>query len=114
MGNSMSRGGASSPVLHTVGQGFESRLCQGLSLAGSRWSDIIGSSLRGRGEDLATYISALQAPRAQLRQSGERMRLGEGVSLYGIARSYWGLQGRGVFGGSNSMGGRGVIEEMWV
>ena len=42
------------PMLRTEGQGFESRLCQGLSLAGSRWSDLIGSSLQGRGEDSAT------------------------------------------------------------
>ena len=35
---------------------IESRLCQGLSLAGSRWSDIIGSSLHGRGEDSATWM----------------------------------------------------------
>ena len=30
------------------------RLCQGLSFACSRWSDVIGSSLRGRGEDSAS------------------------------------------------------------
>ena len=39
------------PMLCTEGWGFESRLCQGLGLAGSSWSDIIGSSLQGRGED---------------------------------------------------------------
>ena len=38
------------------------------------------------------------------------MRLGEGVSLYGIARSYWGCQGRGVCGDSKWHGG--VIEEI--
>ena len=43
-----------SPMLRPEGRGLESRLCQGLSLAGSRRSDIIGSSLRGRGEDSAT------------------------------------------------------------
>ena len=40
-------------MLHTEGRGFISRLSQGLSLACSRWSDIIGSSLRGRGGGLS-------------------------------------------------------------
>ena len=35
-------------------RGLESRLCQRLSLAGSSWSDIIGSPFQGRGEDSAT------------------------------------------------------------
>ena len=87
----------------TEGRGFESSLCQGLSLAGSRCSDIIGPSLQGRGGGLSNLRSPLQkAPWAPgvtaIRLKW--MRLGEGVSLYGITRSCWGRQGRGVCGGS--------------
>ena len=52
--------GAGSPMLRTEGRGLESRLCQGLSLAGSRWSDIIGSSLRGRGGGLSNLDSRIR------------------------------------------------------
>ena len=71
-------------MLRTEGRGLESHLCQGLCLAGSRWSDIIGSSLHGRGEDSATWIAALEPEphmSLELWQTGERMRLGEGGSL---------------------------------
>ena len=44
---------------------FQSRLCRGLSSAGSRWSDVIGSSLRARGGGLGrAQIAAFSAPRA--------------------------------------------------
>ena len=76
-----------------LGQASATHLCQGLSLAGSRWTQQLRSPHYKR-------LGCLE-----LRQSGERMRLGEGVSLFRIARSYWGRQGRGVCGGSNSMGG---------
>ena len=56
----------------------------------SRWSDIIGLSLRGR-EDSATYKSAS----ADRREEPAWRRLW----------FYWGRQGRGVCRGSNSMGG---------
>ena len=48
-------------MLRTEGRGLESRLGQGLSLAGSRWSDIIGSSLRGRGGGLSNLVALLSA-----------------------------------------------------
>ena len=50
-----------SPMLRTEGRGLESRLCQGLSLAGSRWSDIIDSSLRGRGGRLSNLDSRIRS-----------------------------------------------------
>ena len=51
--------------------------------AGSRWSDIIGSSLQGRGEDSATWMPNITKHLGllELRQMGERMRLEEDVSL---------------------------------
>ena len=52
-------------MLRTEGRGFGPRLRQGLSLAGSSWSDIIGLSLRGRGGGLGNLRSPhYKAPRA--------------------------------------------------
>ena len=56
----------SSLLLHTKGRGLESQPCQWLSLTGSRGCGIIGSPLRGRGEDSAgdssPHFSAPQVP----------------------------------------------------
>ena len=58
------KSGAGLPRLRPERRGFANpAYCQGLSLDGSCRSDTIGSSLRGRGEDSATSIAALEAPR---------------------------------------------------
>ena len=49
------------PMLRTEGWGLESPPLPRLSLAGSRWSDIIGSSLRGRKGGLSNLDSHIRS-----------------------------------------------------
>ena len=70
-------------MLRTEGRGFESRLWQGL--AGSRWewqNWLVTPRERGGLSNLDSCITK-RLGHLELRQTGERMRLGEGVSLYG-------------------------------
>ena len=89
--------GTGLPVLYTEGQGFESRLCQGLSLAGSHWSDIICSA----GDDLDRRIASTSGAWNHGSQS----------SAYGLKKAYvsqgssdpiWGRQGGGICGESKA------------
>ena len=115
-------------MLRTEGRGLESHLCQGLRLAGSRWSDIIGSSLGGRKGGRKEGLSNLESrirctsyePGVTVTQA-RGMRLGEGVSLSGSLDPHWDQLGSSDEGISrdelyavdlNSMGG--VIEEIGV
>ena len=76
------------------------------SSAGSRRSDVIGSSLRGRGEVSAGLRSphSQHLGRLESRHSVESTRLGEGAGFSGAA-------GDGVRA-VNLM--HGVIDQMWV
>ena len=69
-------------------------------MAGLSWSDIIVTPRKGGGLSNLDRRIHKRLGHLELRKTGERMGLGEGVSLSGSLDPTWSRQGHGVGGGS--------------